>query len=479
MATETLVVVEDAGPARKRLKITIPPAVVDAKIDQAYATIRQDAQLPGFRRGTAPMALIEKRFGEAVIQDARNQLLSEAYSKALQDHKLQPVGEPELDEKANDLEVRKGKGLNLTMDVEIVPEIALPKLDALSVKRPVAEIEDTHIADEIRRMSYRFGTPSQIQGPFEKLDRMLGAAVVTVEGSAKDPYFETDRCLVVVPDAEDEGKGQVLGLNFEGLGAALEGHSLGETFTFQTTGPDGHEREEIRGKRVTIVFKPTLAERIAPATPEQMAEMLGLGSVDNLREQTRLGLESRRDQEQRAAMREQAAEWLVEQVDFPLPERMSGSQVARNLEMARIQFLSQGIGEDEVERRLADMRESSETDTRRRLKLFFVLARLAQDFGVSVSEAEVNAAIVQMARGRGVRPDDVRKELSEGNRLNELALAIREAKTLDRVLDKATVADVPAAEWNALVAERQAKARDGAAPKPAASASKPSRKKAT
>lgn len=473
MATETLVVVEDAGPARKRLKIEIPPAVVDAKIEQAYATIRQDAQLPGFRRGTAPMALIEKRFGDAVIQDARNQLLSEAYTKALQDHKLQPVGEPELDESSNDLEVKRGKGLKLTMDVEIVPDITLPSLEELSVHRPVAEVGDTHIDDEVRRMGYRFGKPERIDGPFQKLDRMMGKAIVTVEGSDKKPYFETDKCLVVVPDAEDEGKGQVLGLLFENMNQLLEGRKVKDTVVFATTGPEGHEREELRGAKVTIEFTPEMAERITPATPEELAEMLGLGNVGNLREQTRLALESRRDQEQRAAMREQAAEWLIEKVEFPLPERMSGAQIARNLEMARIQFQSQGMSDDEVERRLADMRGSSELDTRRRLKLFFILARLAQDFGVGVTDGEVNGAIVQMARNRGVRPEQARQELQEGNRLNELALAIREAKTLDRVLDKGKTSDMPADEWNKIVAERQKKAADKAAPsKPAKSRGK-------
>jgi trigger factor len=460
-ATDTQVVVEDVGPAKKRLKITIPPSVVDAKIDQAYATIRQDAVLPGFRRGAAPMALIEKRFGEAVINDARSQLLSEAYSKALTDHKLQPVGEPELDEKTNDLEVKRGKALNLTMDVEIVPDIAMPALDSIEVRKPVADISAKHIDEEIRRLSYRLGTPGQIEGPFEKLDRMVGKAVVHVKGHEKDPYFETDRCLVVVPDAEDEGRGQVLGLLVEDLGKHLEGSKVGTALKFTTSGPEGHEREDLRGKEITIDFTPSQAERIAPATPEEIAEKLGLGTVDNVKEQTKLSLEARRDQEQRAAMREQAAEWLVSAVDFPLPEKMSGAQVHRNLEMARLQFLSQGMTDDDVERRLAEMRSASEMDTQRRLKLFFVLAKLAQDFGIGVSEAEVNGAIVQMARTRGLRPDQVRQDLQKDGRLNEMALAIREAKTLDRVLDSAKVSDIPAEEWNKQVEERQKKSAKG------------------
>ena len=465
MATETTVVVENVGPARKRLKITIPATVVDARIAEAYASARGEVQIPGFRKGTAPLALIEKRFGESILEDLRRRLLTDAYTQALADHKLQPVADPEVDEKAADLEVKRGKEMSVTMDVEVIPDIALPKLEDVEVKRPVAEVEAKFIDEEIRRLGYRFGTPNRIEGPFEKLDRMVGKATVRVKGAKADPYFEAAESLVVVPDADDEGKGQVLGLMFDTLGPALEGKKVGDTITLKTTGPDAHEREDLRGAEITVEFTPAQAERIAPADAEAVATTLGLGTVENLREQVKLSLESRRDQEQRAAMREQAAEWLLEKVTFELPEKMSGAQIARNLEMTRIGLLQQGLEETAVEHRLAEIRGASEEDTRKRLRSFFILARLAQDLGIDVSDAELNASVVQMARSRGQRPDQVRAELQQGGRLNEMALAIREAKTLDRVLAKAKVVDIAAEEWNKHVAEKQKAAAARTAPK--------------
>ncbi len=465
MSTETTVVVENVGPARKRIAITIPASVVDAGLAEALAAARSDAQIPGFRRGSAPVALIEKRFGAAIHEDLKRKLLSEAYGKAVQDHKLQPISEPELDEKAGEPELRRGTSLAVTLDVEVAPDISLPKLEDVNVRRPVADIQDKHVDDEIRRLGYRFGTPERIEGPFQNLDRMVGKAVVRVAGAANDPYFETAECLVVVPDTEDEGKGQVLGLMFDNLGPALVGRAVGDTVTLKTKGPDAHEREDLRGAAITVEFTPAQAERISPADAAKCAEMLGLGSTDNLREQVKLTLEGRRDQEQRAAMREQAAEWLADAVDFELPERMSGAQVARNLEMARLQFLSQGMDEAAVERRVAEIRSASESDTRRRLKVFFILTKLAQELGVEVGEAEVNGQIAQMARGRGMRPDAMRAELQKSGRINELALSIREAKVLDRVLTKAAVSDIAAEEWNTLVAEKQKAAQARAASK--------------
>ena len=455
MSTETTVVVENAGPARKRLKITIPATVVDARIAEAYKSARDEVQIPGFRRGAAPIALIEKRFGASILEDLRRRLLTDAYTQALQEHKLQPIADPEVDEAAADLEVKRGKPIAVTMDLEVLPDITLPKLEDVEVRRPVAEVEDKFVDEEIRRLGFRFGTPSRIDGPFENPDRMVGKATVRVKGAKADPYFETNECLVVVPDAEDNGKGQVLGLLFEDLGAKLTGKKVGDSIVLKATGPEAHEREDLRGAEITVEFTPSQAERIAPAAAEAIAEQLGLGSVENLREQVKLSLESRRDQEQRAAMREQAAEWLVEKVSFELPEKMSGGQIARNLEMTRMQLMQQGLEEAAVEHRLAEVRGASEEDTRKRLRAFFILTRLAQDMGVDVSEAELNASIVQMARSRGARPDQVRAELQQSGRLNEMALAIRESKVLDRVLSKAKVTDIPAEEWNTIVADKQ------------------------
>ena len=465
MATETSVVVENVGPARKRLKITIPAKVVDERIAEAYSSARGEVQIPGFRRGTAPIALIEKRFGPAILEDLRRRLLTDAYSKALEEHKLQPVADPEMDGPEAELEVRRGKDLAVTMDVEVIPDIAMPKLEDVEVRRPVAEVQDKYVEEEIRRLGFRFGTPSRIEGPFEKLDRMVGKATVRVKGAKADPYFEAPECLVVVPDSDDEGKGQVLGLMFDDLGPKLEGRKVGDTVVLKAVGPEAHEREDLRGADITVEFVPQQAERIDPAGAESVAQTLGLGSVENLREQVRLSLESRRDQEQRAAMREQAAEWLLEKVSFELPARMSGAQVARNIEMQRMQLLQQGHDEAQVEHRLAEIRGASEEDTRRRLRTFFLLAKLAQDLGVQVGDAEINASIAQMARGRGQRPDQVRAELQQSGRLNEMALSIREAKVLDRVLAKAKVTDIPAEEWNKIVAERQKALAARSAPK--------------
>jgi trigger factor len=446
--------VEDAGPACKRITVTVPATAVDARIESSFGNIQNEAQLPGFRKGKAPRHLIERRFGDGVIQETRSQLLSETFSKALETHKLRPVGEPTLPQGATEPLITRGKPFSFTLEVEVAPDFTLPSTDGMQVLKPVFEIKDEHVTAEVRRQGYRFGTPERITGPFQALDRLLCDAKAW-KGKETEPFFNMERALVVVPDTVDEGKGALLGILVDDLSKHLEGRKVGDTIELTSKAPENHEREDLRGQSIRFELKVTDADRIAPLPAASLAERLGVETEENLKGQVRLMLERKRDAEQRGAEREQVARTLTEMVDFELPARLSAVQVMRSVEMARMELLQRGVEAEQVETRLAEMRGSSEADTKRRLKLFFMLARLAEQQGIQVSEAELNGRIAGMAAQRGVPAAQLRGDLERAGRMNDLALSIREQKVLDRILDKATFSDVAAEKWNEMEEQRR------------------------
>jgi FKBP-type peptidyl-prolyl cis-trans isomerase (trigger factor) len=128
------------------------------------------------------------------------------------------------------------------------------------------------------------------------------------------------------------------------------------------------------------------------------------------------------------------------------------------LERLRLELLYRGgLSIDEVEAQLAELRAEAEADSRKRLKLMFILARLAEDFEIDVSEQEVNGRIAAIAAQRGERPEKLRAELVQSGAIGQIATQLREHKTADRVIDSATVEEIPLEEWNKLASERQAK----------------------
>ena len=350
-------------------------------------------------------------------------------------------------------EFARGKDFAFTVEIEVAPDFAIPDFSSFEVKKPTIEVNVEHIDGEILRQSYRWGTPTRIEGPFEHLDRMLGKAVVTVEGREGN-YFETDKALCVVPAKEDEGKGALLGLLIDGLDAVLLGKKAGDTVTVSTKGAEGHEREELRGKAITITYTIGEAERITPRTTKELAEMFGVETEEIFREQVRDALEQRRDGEQRAAMREQVSEQLIEKVDFPLPSKLSEDQVTRTLEQQRMELLSRGMEPTAVENRLAELRGKSEKAAKDRLKLLFIMSRLAEHFGVQVTEQELNGRVAMMAGQQNMRPEQMRQQIEKAGRMGEVISMIRDAKVSDRIIGQAKTTDIAAEEWNKLVEAR-------------------------
>jgi len=452
------ITVTDAGPAAKRIDITVPAASVDGQVSDALSGLQRDAAVPGFRKGKAPVALLRRKFGGALLQDVRQRLIAESYQKALDDNKIRPISPPEMAPGTTEPEVSEGKDFAFSVVVEVMPTFELPAWEGMAIRRPVVDIAESHVEDEIKRLQYRFGAPSAIEGPFEPLDRMVGKATVRIAGK-DEVQFETDQALAVVPAAEDAGKGPFLGLLVEGLDSTLKGKKVGDTVVITMTGPEGHEIEAIRGAELAVTFEIRAAERIAPSTREALSSQLGCEDDTVLKESVKSLLERRRDDEQRSAMRDQVFEQLAAGVDFELPVKLSESQVSRDLERQRLEMLYRGVDPQVVERRMAEVRASSADESKRRLKLFFVLAKLAEQLGVEATDAEVNGRIAMIARQRGTRPAELRAELEKGGRLGELALQIREHKAADRVIAKATITDIPAEDWNA---QLEAKSAGGA-----------------
>lgn len=456
-ATSNQVKIQDIGPARKRLTITVPADAVDQKLQESMSTLAHETVLPGFRKGKVPAKLLERRFGTAVRGETKNQLVASAYAAAIEEHRLKPVSDPEPGEGMDKLELEAGKPLTFSVEVEVVPTFELPSFEAVEVKKPMLEITEAHIDAELKRQLMFHGEPHKIEGDFQEGDRLIGYATVT-RGQEAEPFFRQDSVVIIFPGKDEGGRGQVLGLMIDGLRALLEGKGIGDTVNIETVGPEAHEREDIRGEKLTMTYEIRNAERIAPATPEVVAERYGLPDPTILREQIKMALEHRRDEEQASAMREQAVDQLAESVEFDLPEKLSANQATSVLEQHRLELLSRGLTPEEAEERVADMRGDSEAAARERLKRFFLLHRLAEHFKVEVSEQEVNGRIAQMAAQRGLRPERLRAELAQAGRLGEVSRLIRDQKAADRLVQQAKKVEVSADEWNKIFKEKQGKA---------------------
>lgn len=432
--------VTDSGPSRKRLRVRVSADVVDRRLGDSLDTLQEEAELPGFRRGRVPRALLEKRFGSDVRSRTRDQLVTEALGQAVERSGLSIVGDP-FGTSMQDIALEQGRDLEFEVDIEVRPEFDLPAYEGLQLKRPQIEVDQSAVERELERICLNEGSLE----PHEKAqagDYLTGnARMVDSEGTE---HYNIEGAVVQIPS--DGGSGMILGVLVDDFGAQLGLPAIGDTLTITTRGPEQHEVEALRGKDLTITFEVTAIDKIVPLPVEELASRLGMESTDQVRQALQQRLEQRALIEQRSALRNQVARYLVQQTSFDLPERLTAQQAARALERRRMEMMYHGADPSMIELHIAELRRASAAEAQQSLKLFFVLSAVAEKLEVQVSEQEVRRQVAQMAIERGMRPEQLFQELIESRRINAVAEQVREHKTLDAIVDKATITDVPADE---------------------------------
>jgi trigger factor len=460
-AESNRVSISDAGPSRKKISIQIPAETVSAKLRESLDTLSVEAQIPGFRKGRAPRNLVEKRFGPTLRDEAKKQLVAEAYTKAVEDHKLKVVGEP-IAEQFERVRVEDGKPLEFDVEVEVMPEFALPSLDGIAVRKPIIEVTDQMVEDEVRKLQINEGRLEPRETP-EEGDYLTGRGIMTgppkEKGGEPEEFYNINGAVVQIPTSDKNGEGMILGIKVPDFSAQFGLPRADETVTIKATGPEHHEMEGVRGADLTITFTVQRIDRIIPASLDDVLARFGMQFADQLRELIRQRLNQRAMIQQQAAMRSQVAQHLIDNTEMELPERLTAQQTARSLQRHRLEMMYRGIEAHVIEERMADLRDASDEQARRELKLMFILAKASEDLSVGVSDAEINGRIAQIAFERNMRPEALRQELIQRNQVGGIFQQIREHKTLDAILTKAAITEIPAEEYN-----QQVKAQQAAAP---------------
>lgn len=449
MSTETAdsgqntVTVSDSGPCTKKVSITIPAEVVSAKLNESIDTLSVEAVIPGFRKGRAPRRLVEKRFGPTLRSEAKNQLVAEAYSKAVEDNKLRVVGDP-TSQTLPEVTAEIGKPLSFEVEVEVVPEFEVPDTNAIPVKKPLLEVTDAMVEQEILKLCVNDGTLEERENP-EPGDYLTGHAVMT--GADGTEYYNIKGAVVQVPTQDKNGKGMVLGVAVDDFSAQLGLPKPGQTVTIKVKGPENHEVEKLRGVDLTVAFTVERVDRIIQAPVEDVVRKLGYPDEAQLRQTIKQRLEQRVAVEQQVVMRQQISDWLLTNIEMPLPQRATAAQAARLLDRRRVELMYRGVDEHQIEEHMAELRRASADAAVRELKLFFILNTIGDKNQIGVSDAEINGRIAQMAYEQNVRPEKLRQAIIQRNQVGMIYQQIREHKAMDSILATAQVTEMPGEEF--------------------------------
>jgi trigger factor len=450
---KNIVTVTEVGPCKKKLEIEIPAETIHAKLDEKYSELRRDAVVPGFRKGRAPLRLLEKRFGTDVTKQVKLELLVSASDAAIKDNNIETLGEPDIDHEK--IELPEEGSMKVEFEVEVRPEFELPELEGIEIEKPKIEVTDQQVDDEIVELRKRAGVwaPKE-KGGAEEGDRVVADVILVTEGTADHDKRENIEITI-------RKTGFVAGVPVEDLDKLLNGVKHGDEKKTTVDIPETFYNEELRGKKVDLTIEVKEVKSLEPAElNEDFFKRLGLEDEADLKDKIRDQINAQAERQARSAMSEQVYAFLRDKIDFDLPSDIVADQSVSILQRQYTNMLMQGMAKEQVDEQMDQLKASSEEQAAEQLKMYFIMDKLADKFEVQVSEEEINGQIAYAAAMRGRRPEKMREELARDGSLAQMTLQIREEKCIEKILEKATIKDVDK------VSEKPAK--KAAAKKPAA-----------
>jgi len=445
--------VEELSPTRVRLTVEVPFEELKPNLDHAYREVGRQVRVPGFRPGRVPPRVIDQRVGRgAVLEHAVNDAVPELYGKAMQEHEMFALGQP-------DVEITKlddGKELTFTAEVDVRPKFDLPDIDGLPVTVDDADVTDEQVDEYLGALRERFASLKGTDRPVEAGDYVSIDLSASVDGNP-------------VEDAQASGLSYEVGSGsmLDGLDEALPGMSSGDTKTFRTELAGGQYAGQEADVTVTVHSVkvkelPDLDDEFAQAASE-------FDTLDELRSATTAQLTAMRRGSQAEQARERALDAVLGQLDLPLPETLVRDEIElreRALDdrlnrsgLDREAYLEAAGTTDE------ELAEQFDTDARRSVKAGFVLDKLAQAEELGVDQNELSAYVTEQAYRMGVAPDRLAKELTDRNQLGSVVNDILRSKALTLLSERAAIKDESGRTVD-LAALRQAAQADADAGEP-------------
>jgi len=424
------VTVEDAGVCKKKLVITVPRDRIEAKFDERFTELEREAQVPGFRPGHAPRRLIEKRFRRPVAEEVRVALVTEAFEKAVEQEKLDVIGEPDLD--PEQIELPEEGEMRFSVELEVRPEFELPDYEGIPVDVERPEITDKQVEDALERLRESHGSLEPLTKNQKAKEGDAVTADLTIEVGDEKIVDGEEMWLAVAP-------GSVAGVPLENLPDILKGVKAGDTREEAITISEKAEREDLRGKEARIFIAVKEIRRPKPADDETILRRTEHETLDDLKEDLRRRLQNQSESVYRERQEEAVRDWLLEKAPFELPEELAKRFADRILVRHLMDLRYRGVPANEVEKRMEEFRNAAGERAARDLKLTFILDRIAKEEKVEVTDAEVDARVRFIAAQYGRRDDRLREEMAQRGTLDSLRSQIREDKVMRLLLDKARI----------------------------------------
>ena len=425
---------EDAGPCRKLMHINASAETVADDYAELVNDFKSQASVPGFRQGKAPSGIVEKKYGKHIVDEAKERLVPVFYRKALEQEGIEPVAIVEV----KDVTFAKEQGLAFNVTIDVRPEFKMPKYKKISIREEAIVVSDEDVASTLDRLREQGGRFEDVTDRAAQVSDLLK---IDYSGTCDSkPLAE------VVPDNTALGGSEdfVVLLSepelIPGFTAGLSGAEIGETRELEVDFPDDYRVPEVAGKHaVYTVHVKGIQERLPADMDEHFLKLFEVDSESALREKIREELLGNADAREKRRQKDEIAKYLLEKTQLDLPQSIVENE-KRNIVRGMLEeFSRRGATQEQIQEQQESILSDATRTSTERVKLSYILNRVADEEDVTAGEEEVNARIAAMAQQYRVTPDQLRQRMEERDDVDSLRNNIRTEKALDRVLEHAKI----------------------------------------
>jgi trigger factor len=429
------VVITDAGPCKKHVKVTVDRAAIDGRLDEKFSglMVNTPALVPGFRPGKAPRKIVEKKFKREVTTEVRQEVLMASLEQLAEEEKLSPLSPPELD--PSSVVIPDDGPMVYEFDIEVRPEFDLPSFKGLKLRRPTHTFTDAEIAREGDRMLEPFGTDEPKEGG-AALDDLLTADVAIKSADGK--VLNT---LAGIKVRVEKRLALADGVA-ENFSTEIEGAKVGDTRDVAITLSQDVATESLRGAKLTAAFTVTGLSHVKrpELTPEVLANF-DVRTPDQFTELVRTRLDRYMEYVQRQQARQQVLEQLAGGANWELPRDLLVRQARRTMQRKVMEMKGAGMTDEQILGRRRVLEQDAVRSTATALKEHFVLQKIAEVEKLEIEDADIDAEIDRIADRSGESARKVRARMDRDDLIEALATELLERKALDLVLADAVYED--------------------------------------
>ena len=395
------------------VSVSVPVEAVRTAEDQAARKYASRVRLPGFRPGKAPPAMVRKKFGDAIRQEALESLVQEAYKEVVEREKFKLAGQPHV----HDVQFAEGKPLTFDLHLEVRPEIKLARTSGFRVSRSMPAVTDDQVTEQIENLREQRATWTPVEERPAPQD-MVTVELATADESGSIPEGKEYRLVL--------GTGQAI----PGIEELIMEATPGQTVERPVRWPDDFPDEEQRGKTkmVRVTLRDVKRKSLPPLDDALARDVGDFDSLDAMLKAVREDLERHAERTADADVRQKLIDEILGANPFDVPPTWVNQLVKAYAEAYQVPT-------DESGRFADEFRAMAERQVRRDM----VIDTLSEQEGLRATEADIDERIAEVAKKRNQDPGQVYASLQKANRLNEIERSITEERVFAWLLERNTV----------------------------------------